>query len=296
LIVPHLNRRYSIITIEIADMAAALADPQPKNSQWSDLLTRTLVGVVLAALAFTCVVFGGWPFRLLVVLAGALILLEWYDMTHVSPWALRVVGVALFLGICAASIWNSAFMQGSVMVIAVLSAAIMLLSYIFKQRGLYWGGLGFAYAMLPCVALLYLRDVPLLGSKIVLWVIALVVATDTGAYFAGRIIGGPKLLPSVSPKKTWAGLLGGMSCAALVGYAFAHYTPGYNPFIIAGVSALLAIVSQGGDLTESALKRAFGVKDSGHILPGHGGVMDRLDGLAFVAPIVGMIWWASRIL
>jgi phosphatidate cytidylyltransferase len=274
-------------------MVAVLPDRKEKTSQWSDLGTRILVGVILAALAFTCVVFGGWPFRLLVVLAGALILLEWYQMTHVSPWALRIVGVALFLGVCVAAIFNSEFMQGSVMVIAVLSVAVMLLSYIFKQRGLYWGGLGFAYAMLPCVALLYLRDVPLLGSRIVLWVIALVVATDTGAYFAGRMIGGPKLLPSVSPKKTWAGLLGGMSCAALVGYAFAHYTPGYHPLMIAGFSACLAIVSQGGDLTESALKRAFNVKDSGHILPGHGGVMDRLDGLAFVAPMVAIIWWAS---
>jgi phosphatidate cytidylyltransferase len=277
-------------------MVVGLSEPTPKTSQWSDLATRTIVGVVLAALAFTCVLFGGWPFRLLVVLAGALILLEWYEMTHVAPLALRVVGVALFLGICVASIWNSDFTQGSVMVTAVLSAAVMILSYLTKQRGLYWGGLGFAYAMLPCVALLYLRDVPTRGSTIVLWVIALVVATDTGAYFSGRIIGGPKLLPSVSPKKTWAGLLGGMSCAGLVGFAFAHYTQIYNPILIAGLSALLAIVSQGGDLTESALKRAFNVKDSGHILPGHGGVMDRLDGLAFVAPTVALMWWIAHTL
>jgi phosphatidate cytidylyltransferase len=277
-------------------MVAALSESVPKTSQWGDLATRTIVGVMLAALAFTCVLFGGWPFRLLVVVAGALILLEWYKMTHVAPRALRVVGVALFLGICVASVWNSDFMQGSVMVTAVLSAAVMLLSYVFKQRGLYWGGLGFAYAMLPCVALLYLRDVPVLGSKIILWVLALVVATDTGAYFAGRIIGGPKLLPSVSPKKTWAGLLGGITCAALVGLFFAYYTKIYNPVLIAGLSALLAVVSQGGDLTESALKRAFNVKDSGHILPGHGGVMDRLDGLAFVAPMVALMWWISQAL
>jgi phosphatidate cytidylyltransferase len=277
-------------------MVVALSELAPKTSQWSDLATRTIVGVVLAALAFTCVLFGGWPFRLLVVLAGALILLEWYEMTHVAPLALRIVGVALFLGICVASIWNSDFTQGSVMVTAVLSAAVMILSYITRQRGLYWGGLGFAYAMLPCVALLYLRDVTTFGSTIVLWVIALVVATDTGAYFAGRIIGGPKLLPAVSPKKTWAGLLGGMGCAGLVGLAFAHYTKIYNPILIAGISALLAIVSQGGDLTESALKRAFNVKDSGHILPGHGGVMDRLDGLAFVAPTVALMWWMAQTL
>jgi phosphatidate cytidylyltransferase len=275
-------------------MVAVLSEPIKKPAKWGDLATRTLVGVVLAALAFTCVVFGGWPFRVLVVLAGALILLEWYEMTHVSPRALRVIGVALFLGICAASIWNSHFLLGSVMVTAVLSAAVMILSYIIRQRALYWGGLGFAYAMLPCVALLYLRDVPLLGSKIVLWVIALVVATDTGAYFAGRTLGGPKLWASISPKKTWAGLLGGMGCAALVGYVFARAVPGYNVNIIAALSAGLAIVAQGGDLTESALKRAFNVKDSGHILPGHGGVMDRLDGLVFVAPMVALLWWASH--
>jgi phosphatidate cytidylyltransferase len=277
-------------------MVDALPDPNAKPSKWGDLVTRTLVGVVLAALALTCVLFGGWPFRVLVVAAGALILREWYEMTHVAPLALRAIGIALFLGISIASIWNPHFMLGSVMVTAVLAAAVMILSYVLKQRGLFWGGLGFAYAMLPCVALLYLREVPILGSKIVLWVIALVVATDTGAYFTGRIIGGPKLWPSVSPKKTWAGLIGGMSCAALVGFGIATGTPGYNPSIIAAVSAVLAIVSQGGDLTESAIKRAFNVKDSGQILPGHGGAMDRLDGLAFVAPMVALFWWASKIL
>jgi phosphatidate cytidylyltransferase len=277
-------------------MEAALSDFQEQKSKWGDLLTRTLVGLMLAGLALTCVLFGGWPFRLLVVLAGALILLEWYEMTHLSPRALRIIGVALFLGICTVSIWNSDFMQGSVVVIAVLSVVIVLLSYILKQRSLYWGGLGFAYAILPCVALLYLRDVSVFGSQIVLWVIALVVATDTGAYFAGRIVGGPKLWPSVSPKKTWAGLLGGMSCAALVGFIFAYNTKIWNPALVAGLSACLAIVSQGGDLTESALKRAFNVKDSGHILPGHGGVMDRLDGLVFVAPMVAMLWWISQAL
>jgi phosphatidate cytidylyltransferase len=279
-------------------MVAVLPDPNKpqKPSRWGDLATRTIVGVVLVTLAFTCVWFGGWPFRALVVIAAALILLEWYKMTHVDPRALRVVGVALFLGISVASIWNANFMLGSLMVTAVLAAAVMLLSYVLKQRGLFWGGLGFAYAMLPCVALLHLRDVPALGSTIVLWVIALVVATDTGAYFAGRIIGGPKLLPSVSPKKTWAGLLGGMACAALTGFAFAYYTPPYNPLLIAGISAALAVVAQSGDLTESSLKRAFDVKDSGHILPGHGGVMDRLDGLAFVAPIVALLQWGSEML
>ena len=258
---------------------------------WSDLATRTIVGVLLAALAATAIWFGGWPFRALVLVAGVLILLEWYEMTGVRPMALRVVGVALFTAACLAAVVSSNFILGSIAVTAVIAAGAMTLSYFLKQRPLFWAGLGLAYAMLPCMALLYLREVPTYGASIVLWTIALVAATDTGAYFSGRLIGGPKLWPSVSPKKTWAGLIGGMVCAALVGTILAKVSGHFSPVRIGLASAALAVISQGGDLSESSLKRHFDVKDSGKILPGHGGVMDRLDGLAFAAPIVALLWW-----
>jgi phosphatidate cytidylyltransferase len=124
------------------------------------------------------------------------------------------------------------------------------------------------------------------GLLTVLWLMMMVWACDTGAYFAGRTIGGPKLLPSVSPKKTWAGLIGGMVAAALVGAAMAAWSGLADPVILAAVSAAVAAFSQVGDLSESAFKRHFGVKDSGDVIPGHGGVLDRVDGLLFAIIIV----------
>ncbi|MCH7931170.1 MAG: CDP-archaeol synthase, partial [Proteobacteria bacterium] len=127
------------------------------------------------------------------------------------------------------------------------------------------------------------------GRETVFWLFAVVWATDVGAYFAGRGVGGPKLLPRISPGKTWAGLVGGVVCAALVGAAAAALLdlPSHAPLIL--VSALLAVVAQAGDLFESMVKRRFKAKDSGTLIPGHGGVLDRLDGLLAAAPVVAVI-------
>ena len=117
----------------------------------------------------------------------------------------------------------------------------------------------------------------------------MVVAVDSGAYAAGRSIGGPKLAPRISPKKTWAGLAGGIAAALLIGWisAFLLDLPRFLPLIL--VSGVLAVVEQAGDLAESAFKRRFGVKDSSQLIPGHGGVLDRVDGLLAVALVVGLI-------
>jgi phosphatidate cytidylyltransferase len=124
-----------------------------------------------------------------------------------------------------------------------------------------------------------------------LWVLGVVWATDTGAYIAGRRIGGPKLAPRVSPNKTWAGLFGGIAAAGLVGLAAAALVAGVSPWIAAPLSAALAIVEQAGDLFESAVKRRFGVKDSSNLIPGHGGVLDRVDGLLSVSLAVAALSW-----
>jgi len=123
---------------------------------------------------------------------------------------------------------------------------------------------------------------------VVFWLFCVVWATDTGAYFAGRSIGGPKLIPSISPNKTWAGLLGGMVAAAIAGGLVGAINPVLPALALAGLAGIVAVVSQAGDFTESALKRAFGVKDASQIIPGHGGVLDRLDGLLFAAPFVAV--------
>ncbi len=152
-----------------------------------------------------------------------------------------------------------------------------------------WLAAGAVYIAVPCIAIIWLRSDAAVGRQAIFWLFAVVWATDIGAYFAGRGIGGPKLAPRISPGKTWAGLLGGMVCAALVGAATALLLDLSRAAPLIVISALLALVAQAGDLLESMVKRRFGVKDSGHLIPGHGGVLDRLDGLLTAAPAVAAL-------
>lgn len=148
---------------------------------------------------------------------------------------------------------------------------------------------GLLYVLAPSVALLLLRDDPETGRALVFWLLAVVWATDIGAYLFGRLIGGPKLAPSISPKKTWAGLLGGMFCAGLAGVGTALAMEMQALVQPAVVSALVGGLSQGGDLFESWVKRRFGAKDSGNLIPGHGGLLDRVDGLLAAAAATALI-------
>jgi phosphatidate cytidylyltransferase len=161
-----------------------------------------------------------------------------------------------------------------------------------------WRSAGLLYAALPCASLIWLREVEYLGYenaglKLVLYLLFCVWATDIGAYFAGRQFGGPKLAPTISPNKTWAGLGGGMIAAGIVG-ALSH---GFCPFPTTyigsiGMGMLLAVIAQMGDLFESWMKRRAGVKDSGTLIPGHGGLLDRIDGLTFTTPFFA---WAVNL-
>lgn len=151
-----------------------------------------------------------------------------------------------------------------------------------------WALGGLFYVGLPVVALLWLRHDALWGLVTVLWLFATVAAVDTGAYFAGKTIGGPKLAPLISPNKTWAGLGGGVLAAGFCGLIAAMIL-GTDVISAVAFSMVLAPVAQIGDIAESAVKRYFGVKDSGAILPGHGGILDRIDGLVVAAVFVAAV-------
>ena len=181
---------------------------------------------------------------------------------------------------------GAAYLGGYVFAVFVALAAVMIF-YEWRRLvagwGFGWKLAGFAYALIPALALLWIRDRAPQGLELLLWVFIVTWTTDIGAYFAGRAIGGPKLAPAISPNKTIAGLVGGMISAGLAGYAWAE---------LAGLSGalfwlapLFAVAAQLGDLFESGLKRKAGVKDSGNWLPGHGGALDRLDGLVVVATL-----------
>lgn len=183
------------------------------------------------------------------------------------------------------AIW-AAYRDGYLFAGLVASAAVILF-YEWRRLvagwGFGWQVAGFLYALVPALALLWIRDRAPQGLELLLWVFIVTWSTDIGAFFAGRAIGGPKLAPSISPNKTIAGLVGGMLSAALAGYAWAELTSlSAALFVLAPV---FAVAAQAGDLFESGLKRRAGVKDSGSWLPGHGGALDRLDGLVVVATL-----------
>lgn len=156
------------------------------------------------------------------------------------------------------------------------------------RRPRLWVGAGIPYIVLPSLALLWLRHDPEHGRWLVLWLLATVWAADTGAYIAGRAIGGPKLAPAISPNKTWAGLAGGIAAALLVGVLAGQET-GLGGGRFAAESALVGLTSQGGDLLESWVKRRVGVKDASGLIPGHGGLFDRVDGLLAAAVAVASV-------
>ncbi|MEQ7872687.1 phosphatidate cytidylyltransferase [Sphingomonas sp. ASV193] len=174
--------------------------------------------------------------------------------------------------------------------LVALAAVAMLFEWrrMVARWGIGWQVAGFVYALVPALSLLWIRDryaidgAPM-GLELLVWVFVVTWSTDIGAYFAGRTIGGPKLAPSVSPNKTWAGLVGGVVIATLLAAVWARTV--MLPANAYWLAAPFAVAAQLGDLFESGLKRRAGVKDSGNLLPGHGGALDRLDGLVVVASL-----------
>jgi phosphatidate cytidylyltransferase len=253
----------------------------------SDLGTRFTAAVVMIALATVAIYLDGWWFRLLLAAGAAVMMVEWGDMHRVPrPWSW--VGAVLLLAPTLALpelLFPAAEAQPAALDWTLLQpvwlglgiiAAIGLLFGAFSRRlGMGWG---YAYVGLPAFALAVLNWA---WFELVFWLMLVTWSTDIFAYFAGRSIGGPKLAPRISPNKTWAGLLGGMAGAAAVG-ALAGWLLDMEPVFLF-VGAGLGLIAQLGDLYESRLKRRFGVKDSGTLIPGHGGVLDRVDGLLPVA-------------
>lgn len=267
------------------------AGQQAPGAKWGDLGVRTLSAAVLIPAVLADVWVGGIWFHLFVALIGILMALEWVTIVHRgSPlqFALHAAGA-----MCGALLPLDVGLQGGIIAIAVLAILSAAFAVVEQGRGPAWRYLGVAYVSLPPIALVLLREDPAHGIAAIVLVMLMVWAADTLAYFAGRIIGGPKLAPVISPKKTWAGLIGAMAGSALAAFAVAKALGLTSAIVLVVIAALLAIVEQGGDLFKSAMKRHYGVKDSGNLIPGHGGVIDRVDGLVAVA-IAAAIIGASR--
>ena len=255
------------------DKAASAAAPDSRN-----LVMRIAAAAVLIPLAVAIAYAGGWLWTALVTLAAIGLFVEWLAIVgFAGATRVTVPGVAALAvaGFCfAIGRLDAALIVLGVGFVAVVSIAP-------ERRG--WAAAGFLYAAAAEIASVLVRLDPAKGFAALMFVLLIVWVTDSGGYFAGRGIGGPKLWPSVSPKKTWAGAVGGFAASLAVAAGFAAFDLGKaGPLLM--LSGALSVVSQLGDLFESAVKRRFGVKDSSHIIPGHGGLMDRLDG--FVAAVV----------
>ena len=252
------------------------------------LRTRALSALVLAPPALMAVWWGGFAFAALVAVAVAVMCWEWHVMVLGRfDWSGRLAAILATLA-CPLAVMRA---DGAV---ALVLAAAVIATLLGADHGKgnaqpkRWAGFGALYVGLPAVALVWLRGQGDDGRLLLIWLLLVVWATDIGAYACGRLIGGPLLAPRISPKKTWAGLLGGMASAALVGLAVAAVAKlGAPGGLIAG-GAVLAVIAQGGDLLESWVKRRWGVKDASNVIPGHGGVLDRVDGLLAVAGAVAL--------
>ena len=265
-----------------------MTETQPPKAATDELLTRITAGIVMAAVACAAAYYGSWPLRALVTAAAIVMLIEWCDMHKVSRRWAAAGGVLLFILLLGGTQYfypdapivfgdelDTEDFQPALTAFAGIAGLGLLFGAATRRIAAGWG---FAYIAIPAFALLVLSWS---YDGLVFWVMVVTWATDIFAYFAGRAIGGPKLAPRVSPNKTWAGLAGGVVGAGLAGWGIAWLFDLGFPF--QWIGAPMAIVAQAGDLYESWVKRRAGVKDSGTLLPGHGGVLDRLDGLLPVA-------------
>jgi phosphatidate cytidylyltransferase len=257
------------------------------DGQASGLGKRIVSGLVLAALALATTVRGDSPFALLWAAAAVGVYWEWSAMVAGGAMALRAAGcTALVLAAAAVLAGETAAALAPLAVGAVMAAMFA------PPRRRAWGAAGVVYAGTLLLAPVVLRGDPQLGRTAILFLFAVVWATDICGFFAGRWLGGPKLAAHISPGKTWSGACGGTLGAIAAGLAVMHAASEGTPAATACLALALSIVAQGGDLLESAVKRRFGVKDAGHVIPGHGGLMDRLDGFlaaAGVAALVGLL-------
>ena len=259
---------------------------RPAGNPGAELKKRIVSAALLAPVALAAAWAGGWYFSALLAIAAVFMAQELtrllYGHPEVGPVDWRGSAGLVVAGLAAIVLTTAGMPAGA------LAAGGAILAFALAGRS--WTGRSFGpplvaypYLVLALVALIWLRSDPEWGLAAIFWLLTMVWAIDVFAYFAGRFIGGPKLAPRISPKKTWAGLLGGMAGAAMVGIATSLWIGIGSPLLLALIGVGMTVIEQAGDFFESALKRRAGVKDSGNLIPGHGGILDRVDGLVAVA-------------
>jgi phosphatidate cytidylyltransferase len=266
------------------NLTASQADAHGGEKLPTDLKVRIIAGSIMAAVGLALTYAGSTWFALLVLLVALVISWEWGRVVRGASFDL-----AFLVHAAAVSVAIILAAQGyAALGLAVIAAAAIVLVPLVFGSGARLSVLGMLYVGVPAVALLWLRGDEPYGFLAVLLIFAIVWASDTAAYAAGRLIGGPKLWSQISPNKTGSGLLGGLAASTIAAALFSSFIVGASPLGLALTGLVLGLVGQAGDLAESALKRMFGLKDASALIPGHGGFMDRMDSILPVAAAAGM--------
>ncbi|WP_169569187.1 phosphatidate cytidylyltransferase [Sneathiella limimaris] len=263
----------------------------------SSLQLRVLSAAVLAPIAVAAVYLGAEFFALFLAIAAAAMCFEWCKASFIhnkNSYIFLVISWILFSIFLA----YEEYVFYAFWCVIICAVALIALTWLRKEEREWKGAfIGPLYIGIPVLSLLEIREAYELGLVYTLTLFLIVWATDIGAYFFGRSIGGPKIAPSISPNKTWAGLIGGMICSAITAALCNAYLLHIeiSEIWIALAGACLAVLAQVGDFFESGWKRHFGIKDASNLIPGHGGVLDRLDGVLFVAPaLYGLIYLVGK--
>jgi phosphatidate cytidylyltransferase len=250
------------------------------------MITRLLSALIMAALALGSVLVSIWTFVALVIAAGVTVSWEWGRVIRQAGFDAIAVLQSAAVTVVAVAVALSR--PGLALIAAALAlAGTGFLG--FSSATLVWSLLGIAYSVLPAWSMVWLRSDLTVGATALLYLLVVAWTTDTASYAGGRLIGGPKLALRISPQKTWSGLLAGILTPALVGYGFALFLKDTSAWRLALISMVIASACQVGDLSESAIKRRFGTKDMSNVIPGHGGLLDRIDGLLIAAIAAALI-------
>ena len=270
--------------------------PGVNSLKLNNLYTRAASVMILAPTILLITWIGGGVFFFTLVAVSILLVFEWDKLSGASDTVLKNIGLAILVVGALAAAWWYGYFEAFVVLVAAVTVETAL--SVYKGRNISLAAFGPVYIIFPILSLMWLRRHPEVGFESVVWLFLVVWATDISAYLIGGLLGGAKLAPNISPGKTWSGSVGGVICAGLVGGLASEYfleskiidTVALGIFL----GAFIGIVAQIGDLGESWLKRRSRIKDSGQLIPGHGGLFDRIDGLIISAPILAFLLWLAE--
>ncbi len=256
----------------------------------SELTLRLLSAFFLIAISVVGTVLGTWYFAALILAVSFLMAWEWHKLAHNNETVffliLQCISISLAVILAVTHYYPAAIVS---LILGFVAIHILSAGKMVKSKAPIWSSVGCLYIGLPSIALIWFREDPQFGFATVLYLYILTWSTDSAAYLGGKTIGGFKLLPSVSPNKTWAGFFSGLLACLIVGFMFTLFYSNIDLLHVSVISIALGIAVQLGDLSESAMKRKFGLKDTSGLIPGHGGILDRVDGMVFSVCLAALI-------